>query len=270
MISLHSLRAFDAVARHLSFSLAADELCVTQGAVSHQVTSLERCLGTILFERVKSKVHLTSKGVKLHAIVNDPLRRIRTGLRTFGPDGNDRTLKIKVPPTLGIRWFVPQLVKFHGTHPEIDVQITTSHQAVDFEHEDVDIAIHWGGGEWPGLSADFLIGEELIPVCSPELLKRTPINSLDDLNDHVLLQSMHRTNDWRIWKETIGGPDVTRRPSSSLASSSRSACSSTKTWRRNVLSHRSPTRRRANVPIISSTRRNVRTNERWRFFVPGC
>jgi LysR family transcriptional regulator, glycine cleavage system transcriptional activator len=208
MIPMNGLRTFDAVARHLSFSRAAIELCVTQGAVSRQISNLERCLGVKLFERVSRKVRLTSKGVKLHAVVGDPLRRIRAGLRTFGPDGDDLTLKIKVPPTLGIRWFVPRLVKFHGTHPEIDVQITTSHQTVDFEHEDVDIAIYWGDGDWQGLSADFLIGEELIPVCSPELLKKIPIDSPDDLKNHVLLQSMHRSDDWSIWKEAMGGLDV--------------------------------------------------------------
>jgi LysR family glycine cleavage system transcriptional activator len=206
--TMNGLRAFDAVARHLSFSRAATELYVTQGAVSRQITNLEHCLGVKLFERASRKVGLTSKGIALHAIVGDPLRRIRVGLRTFDPDGNDLTLKIKVPPTLGIRWFVPRLVKFHGVHPEIDVQITTSHQFVDFENEDVDIAIHWGTGEWEGLNADFLIGEELIPVCSPELLKNIPINSPDDLKGHVLLQSMHRTDDWSIWKESIGCDDV--------------------------------------------------------------
>jgi LysR family transcriptional regulator, glycine cleavage system transcriptional activator len=208
MIPMNAIRAFDAVARHLSFSRAATELCVTQGAVSRQIANLERCLGVILFERASRKVRLTSKGAKLHAIVGDPLRRIRAGLRTYGPNGDDQTLKIKVPPTLGIRWFVPRLVKFHGAYPEIDVQITTSHQVVDFEHEDVDIAIHWGDGEWSGLSADFLIGEELIPVCSPELLNSIPINSPSDLHNHVLLQSMNRTDDWRIWREAMGEPEV--------------------------------------------------------------
>lgn len=208
MVPMNGLRAFDAVARHLSFSRAATELCVTQGAISRQIGNLERCLGVILFERVSRKVRLTSKGAKLHAIVGDPLRRIRAGLRTYGPDGDDQTLKIKVPPTLGIRWFVPRLVKFHGAYPEIDVQITTSHHVVDFENEDVDIAIHWGSGEWPGLCADFVIGEELIPVCSPELLKDLPISAPDDLQKHVLLQSMNRTDDWRIWREAMGEREV--------------------------------------------------------------
>ena len=203
MIPMNGLRTFDAVARHLSFSRAAIELCVTQGAVSRQISNLERCLDVTLFQRANRKVRLTSKGMKLHAIIGDPLRRIRLGLRSFGPENDDLTLKVKVPPTLGIRWFVPRLVKFHGEHPEIDVQITTSHQIVDFEHEDVDVAIHWGDGEWEGLSADYLIGEDLIPVCSPELLKKSPIHSYKDLKDHILLRSMHRTDDWQIWREAM-------------------------------------------------------------------
>jgi LysR family glycine cleavage system transcriptional activator len=208
MIPMNGLRAFDAVARHLSFSRAADELCVTQGAVSRQVANLEHCLGVTLFARVSRSVRLTAKGVQLHAIVADPLRRIRAGMTTFHPEADDLTLKVKVPPTFGIRWFVPRLGSFHGAHPEIDVQITTSHQAVDFENEDVDVAIYWGDGNWEGLDADFLVGEDLLPVCSPELLAESPITSPADLKNHVLLRSLHRTDDWLIWRNAVGLPEI--------------------------------------------------------------
>lgn len=209
---MNGLRAFDAVARHLSFSRAASELCVTQGAVSRQIANLESYLGLTLFRRANRQVYLTHKGLKLYAAVGDAFQRIRDGMQDISQDADDRTLRIKVPPTFAVRWFVPRLAQFHGRHPEIEVQITTSHQTVDFDREDVDVAVYWGLGKWKGLAVDFLIGETLLPVCSPELMKEKPIRDPRDLAEHVLLHSMHRTDDWRIWMEATGteGIDWTR------------------------------------------------------------
>jgi LysR family glycine cleavage system transcriptional activator len=209
---LNSLRAFDVAARHCNFSRAAVELRVTQGAVSRHVAKLETELGSRLFRRRGRRLELTAEGARLHAFVRDAFERISEGVNLFARRTEELLLKIKVPPTLGIRWFVPRLVQFHALHPEIDVQITTSHQPVDFDQEDVDVAIHWGSGDWRGLSADFLIGEELTPVCSPEILIDKPLREPADLSEHVLLHSMNRTNDWRTWLEAAGvhGVDWTR------------------------------------------------------------
>jgi LysR family transcriptional regulator, glycine cleavage system transcriptional activator len=205
---MNSLRAFEVAARHRNFSRAAVELCVTQGAVSKQVAKLEESLGVLLFRRRGREVRLTSEGARFYVFVHQAFERIGEGVDLFARRSNRSMLKIKVPPTLGVRWFVPRLVHFHGRHPEMDVQITTSHQPVDFEQEDVDVAIHWGLGDWEGLAADFLIGEELTPVCSPARLQGKPLRRVADLSEHVLLHSMNRTNDWRIWLQAAGARDI--------------------------------------------------------------
>lgn len=203
MVPMNGLRTFDAVARHLSFSRAANELCVTQGAVSRQIANLENVLGVSLFLRTNRQVRLTPKGLQLHSAIGEPFQRIREGVSALNTRTDDLILKVNVPPTLGIRWLVPQLANFHGVHPEIDVQLTTSHHTVDFNAEDVDVAIYWGDGNWKGVTVDFLIGETLIPVCSPQLLAENPIRTPEDLNRHVLLHSMNRTDDWLIWKQAM-------------------------------------------------------------------
>jgi LysR family transcriptional regulator, glycine cleavage system transcriptional activator len=205
---LNALRAFEAAARRLSFSRAAIELCVTQGAISRQIANLESELGVRLFRRRGRSLELTTDGGRFFAIIHEAFNKIDDALKLFSDPQKDTLLRVKVPPTLGIRWFVPLLVQFHGLHPEIDVQITTSHQPVDFVTEDIDAAIHWGSGSWPGLQTDFLIGEELTPVCSPQLIKDKPLREPRDLSRHILLRSMHRTDDWRIWLDAAGERDV--------------------------------------------------------------
>jgi LysR family transcriptional regulator, glycine cleavage system transcriptional activator len=205
---MNSLRAFEAAARHRNFSRAAEELCVTQGAISKQVARLQDDLGVTLFRREGRQLTLTLEGARFYALVHEAFERIGEGVDLFARRPQRGVLKIKVPPTLGVRWFIPRLVHFHGRHPEMDVQITTSHQPVEFEQEDVDVAIHWGLGDWDGLSADFLIDEQLTPVCSPALLATKPLRYASDLAGYTLLHSMNRTNDWRIWLEAAGAPDV--------------------------------------------------------------
>jgi LysR family glycine cleavage system transcriptional activator len=209
---LNSLRAFDVAARHRNFSRAAIELRVTQGAVSRHVAKLETALGSRLFRRRGRQLELTAEGAQLHTFVREAFERINEGVDLLSRAPGELILKIKVPPTLGIRWLIPRLVQFHALHPEIDVQITTSHQPVDFDQEDVDVAVHWGSGDWKGLTADFLLGEELTPVCSPDILIDKPLREPADLSEQVLLQSMNRTNDWRIWLEAadVEGVDWTR------------------------------------------------------------
>lgn len=205
---MNGLRAFEATARRLSFSRAAEELCVTQSAISRQIAKLENHLGASLFSRKYRRIRLTPKGMRFYASVRDAFQRIEDGVELLKPDSANSVLKIKVPPTLGVRWLIPRLVQFHGRHREIDVQITTSHHPVDFDLEDVDVAVHWGLGHWDGLLAHFLIGEELTPACSPALLRKAPLRVPNDLVHHVLLHSMHRTNDWQRWLEAAGAPKV--------------------------------------------------------------
>jgi LysR family transcriptional regulator, glycine cleavage system transcriptional activator len=205
---LNSLRAFEAAARHLSFTKASDELCVTQGAVSRHIAGLERELGTPLFVRRHRAVELTVKGSAFFHALRDAFDRIEEASRQAQPT-HARTLRIKLPPTFAIRWVVPRLARLHALDRTIDVQITTSHARVDFEREDVDVAIHSGREPPPGGVARRLFGETLFPVCSPALLAgarvlRTPA----DLAGHVLLCSLHRPDDWPTWIAAAGIPGV--------------------------------------------------------------
>ena len=202
---LAALRAFDAAARNGSFTRAAKELRVTQSAISRQIARLEVDLGVSLFWRRNRSVGLTTEGLAYFNVVRRAFDQIHDATVQFTSVADDRTLRIKVPPTFAIRWLVPRLVRFHARHPQVDVQITTSHHPPDFERENVDAAIVWSIGAGPGWHADRLIGDVLLPACSPKLLRGAhPIRLPGDLAHHTLLHSVQRSDDWRLWLEPAG------------------------------------------------------------------
>jgi LysR family transcriptional regulator, glycine cleavage system transcriptional activator len=197
---LKALRAFEAAARNGSLTRAARELLVTQGAVSRHVSQLERWLGVTLFVRTRRGAELTQEGTAYFRGIRPAFQEIELHTRRLlkKPDAN--LLRLKLPPTFAIRWLVPRLARFHAQNRHIDVQITTSHQPVDFEREDVDVAIHSGPAPLTGVTCQRLFGEVLLPVCSPSLFKTYPRpKQPSDLVHHVLLCSMHRPNDWPDW-----------------------------------------------------------------------
>ena len=197
---LNALRAFEAVSRLASFTKAADELCVTQGAVSRQIANLEAWLGLKLFSRGRHTIELTSQGQSYFAAMRDIFDEIDRSTRQLMPRKDDRLLRIKLPPTFAIRWLMPRLARFHAKHPDTEVQITTSHQRVNYKTEDIDISIHSEPAppQLPGFK--LLFEETLIPVCSPGLLKGSkPLNRPDDLSFHDRLCSMNRPHDWSTW-----------------------------------------------------------------------
>jgi len=202
---LNAVRAFEAAARHLSFTKASRELFVTQGAVSRHVAALETELETRLFERRHRAVELTPKGAAYYRAVRDAFDRLHDATRQVAAVPDARTLRIKLPPTIAIRWVVPRLARFHALDSTIDVQITTSHSTVDFEREDVDVAIHSGPTPPTGVTAKRLFGETLLPVCNPALLAGKPaLRKPADLARHVLLCSLHRPDDWPLWLAAAG------------------------------------------------------------------
>ena len=197
---LNSIRAFEAAARHLSFTKASAELFVTQGAISRHIASLETELATRLFERRHRAVELTPKGAVYFRAVRDALDRLDDATKQVFAAPDALTLRIKLPPTFAIRWIVPRLARFHALDRSIDVQITTSHNTVDFNREEVDVAIHSGNEPPPGVAARRLFGETLLPVCSPALLAtKRRLEKPADLAHHVLLCSLHRPDDWPRW-----------------------------------------------------------------------
>jgi len=164
--SLDALRVFEVAARHSSFSRAADELHVTHGAVSHRIRSLEDHLRVRLFERRGNSMLLTGEGHQLLASVNVAIDEIARGVERL--HGNNSTdLTVSLLPVMAARWLIPRLSRFHDRFPDIDINIRTSLTLANFNSDGVDLAIRYGAGQWPGLTAVKLADEELFPVCSP-------------------------------------------------------------------------------------------------------
>ncbi|MBI5263468.1 MAG: transcriptional regulator GcvA [Bradyrhizobium sp.] len=211
--SLNGLRAFEAAARHLSFTQAAAELNVTQTAISHQIRRLEEELGLRLFVRQNRSLSLTAEAREylpgVRAAFND--LKLATDRLLRRDDGH--VLTVSTLASLAAKWLLPRLADFQESHPGIDVRIATSTSLVDFERDKVDAAIRYGRGQWPGVRADWLMADELFPVCSPALLTGDkPLRSPEDLKDHVLLHAING-DDWRLWLTAAGLPtDISKQP----------------------------------------------------------
>ena len=206
---LNALRAFEAAARLGTFTKAAQELCVTQGAVSRHVATLEGWLRVQLFERGARGIRLTQPGQAFSRSAGAAFDQVDYATRQIESTVDRKRLRIKLPPTFAIRWLVPRLARFHARHPTLDVQITTSHQRADFLHEDVDVSIHSERTPPAGPGYRRLFGETLLPVCSPALLESgPPLSGPDDLKQHVLLCSMNRPNDWPEWLAAAGASHI--------------------------------------------------------------
>ena len=206
---LNSLRAFEAAARRGSFTGAAQELGVTQSAISRHVLQLEASVGSVLCARMRRGIELTAEGAAYAAVLRTAFDQIEQQTRRLTSKPSANTLRLKLPPTFAIRWLVPRLARFHAVNRQIDVQITTSHQNVEFGREDIDVCIHWGPQPLPGTQCRPLFGEILLPVCSPALLTRSQRPEQPaDLARHVLLCSMHRPDDWPIWLAEAGVADI--------------------------------------------------------------
>ncbi len=202
---LNALRAFEAAARCGNFTRAAHELCVTQGAVSRHIATLESWLAVQLFERGRHGIRLTPAGQRYHASMRVAFDQIELGTRQLQHSPDEWLLRVKLPPTFAIRWLIPRLARFHARHPRIDVQITTSHKPTDFERDDVDVSIHSEPAPPEGPGYRLLFRETLLPVCAPALLQRDPpLAQPADLAQHALLSSLNRPQDWPAWLEAAG------------------------------------------------------------------
>lgn len=213
--SLNGLRAFEAAARHLSFTNAASELNVTQTAISHQIKRLEEELGLKLFIRQNRALALTPQGHDYLPGVRAAFNDLRLATDRLKRRDNDHVLTVSTLASMASKWLLPRISAFQRAHPDIDVRITTSTSMVDFKSGDVDAAIRYGRGQWPGLRADWLTADDLFPVCSPAL--RTGKNALlkpQDLADYTLLHSSGGyDDDWRLWLTAAGLPaDISKQP----------------------------------------------------------
>jgi LysR family glycine cleavage system transcriptional activator len=213
--SLNGLRAFESAARHLSFTRAADELNVTQTAISHQIKRLEEELGLRLFERRNRGLALTPKALEYLPGIRAAFQDLRLATDRLLRKDEENVLTVSTLASLAAKWLLPRLTTFQEAHPNIDVRITTSAEMVDFRKGDVDAAIRYGRGQWPGLHADWLLAEQIFPVCSPSLMMgERPLRRPDDLANHVLLHtSGPLADDWRLWLTAAGvSPHVSRQP----------------------------------------------------------
>lgn len=196
---LNALRAFEAAARHLSFTRAADELGVTQAAISHQVKALEERLEVRLFERHGRGLWLTEEGEIYLPFLRQAFDLIADGTDLIRSHDAHGPLAVTMLPTFAVRWFIPRLSGFQKRHPDIEVRIATSERNVDFAREDVDCGIRYGKGEWPGLEAVKLFEDRYIAVCSPELMTgKHPLRKPEDLKHHTLIHDQE-DEDWRFW-----------------------------------------------------------------------
>ena len=217
---LNALRAFEAAARQLSFTKAADELFVTQAAISHQVKTLEEHLGMPLFYRYNRRLELTDAGRSYLPPLREAFDQIDRATKRLAPRGEDRGLKISVLNSFAQKWLMPRLASFQARNPDVDVLLSANDAMVDLVSEDYDIALRYGFGRYPGLQSDLLMVDKVFPVCSPRLLEaEQPLRGPEDLCHHTLLHdNMGRQNEdmqeWGHWLQMAGvqGVDHTRGP----------------------------------------------------------
>src|SRR5712672_3302526 len=210
---LNALRAFEAAARSESFTRAAEELCVTQGAVSHQVKALEATLGIKLFNRERQRLVITDAGREYLAVVRDALDRIAVGTERLVQRQSSGVLTVSTSPDFAAKWLVNRLGRFAEAHPDIDLRVSATMHHVDFAREEVDLAVRHGDGDWPGLHVERLSAEQLFAVCSPKLLGGRRLAKAADVLQFPLLH-LDTQGAWSRWLDAagLGDADVSHGP----------------------------------------------------------
>ncbi|AKZ63157.1 LysR family transcriptional regulator [Herbaspirillum hiltneri N3] len=214
---LNALRAFEAAARHQSFSAAAEELHVTPAAVGQLVRTLEDWLGTPLFHRGTSgRARLISTEAAERALpdIRAGLDRLSLGLERLKEGSANGVLTVTVSPAFAAKWLLPRMERFQSAWPDTDVRLDTSLKPVDFIAQRIDIGVRYGTGQWPGLVGVKLMDEEVYPVCSPELLqKKKRLRKPEDLAQETLIHDLSMDGHgafptWHAWLKKAGATDV--------------------------------------------------------------
>ncbi len=203
--SLAALVAFEASARLGSFTRAAEELNLTQGAISRQIKLLEDQLGITLFERVRQRIIITEAGAYYAGEIRQTLDRFAAATAqaiSFRTAGG--ILRLGLLPTFGTKWLIPRLPDFFSRHRGVTINFSSHIRQVDFQRDFLDAAVHFGEPEWPGVVLHRLFGEELIPVASPKLIKRDKIKKPEDLKQGTLLVQATRPEAWTSWFARVG------------------------------------------------------------------
>jgi len=221
MPALDLLVGFEAAARHLSFTKAGEELYLTQSAVSRQIKDLEDQLGVPLFQRRHRALSLTEAGQQFYAVAAQVITTMRAATeRLRSQAGKRRPLSVTTTASFAALWLIPRLAGFTRDHPQVDVRITAETKVQDLERDGLDLAIRHGPAALAGPNAIRLFGEQVFPVCSPKLLKKTPLKKPEDLKNHVLLQYhdpdvRHPWLHWNTWLEVARVADL--RPAGRLS-----------------------------------------------------
>ncbi|NNM74153.1 LysR substrate-binding domain-containing protein [Enterovirga aerilata] len=202
---LNPLRVFEVAARLGSFTRAAQELSVTQPAISRQIATLENYLRVRLFMRGRQQVALTPEGERYYEQVAPALAAIAAASSDLRAREQEQPLRVRVYPTFAAKWLIPRMGSLSAAHPRLKIKLISAVAPVNFGRDDVDVAIQLGRHEGPGIRCQHLFTDVLQPVCSPELLKRgPPLDRVSDLAAHRLLHSKYRMTDWAYWLEANG------------------------------------------------------------------
>ncbi len=216
-LPLNALRAFEAAARHLSFSKAAEELHVTPAAISHQIKGLEERWECQLFIRSNRNLALSDAGRLILPDVSEGFAALDRAMARLETEEDPHALVLTASPSVAAKWLLPRLSGFQDSHPEIDVHISANNQVVDFTKDRVDVALRYGRGPYPGLHAEVLLEGDLFPACSPALMTGDhPLHEPGDLKHHTLLHDDSwavggPTLDWEMWLRAAGVSDVDAR-----------------------------------------------------------
>ena len=203
--SIEALIAFEAAARHQSFTRSADELALTQSAVGRQIACLEEYLGVPRFNRIKKRLTLTDAGQMYAKQVREHLERIeRDTLATMASRGAGGMLELAVIPTFATRWLIPRLPEFYARHGHVTLNLSTRAEPFLFTGTPFDAAIHFGGSVWPGAIARYLFGEEITPVCSPRILDGRTSLQPAEMTRYTLLHQSARAEAWGHWFAQAG------------------------------------------------------------------
>jgi LysR family transcriptional regulator, glycine cleavage system transcriptional activator len=212
--SLDTLRVFAVAARHMSFTKAADELHLTQSAVSHRVRGLEEELGIFLFDRLPRRLELTRAGEALAQRVDQAVADIARTIANLDLEDDASQLTITMLPSVASRWLVPRLPHFHALHPDIELQLIADPRLLDLRAARIDLAIRFGRGTYPGYAVSMLMPDRVFPVCSPRLIaQRGPVATVEELLDLPLLHDSSTEgdgsgSDWRSWLAHVGWHDA--------------------------------------------------------------
>lgn len=205
---LNALRAFEATARHLSVKNAADELCVTPGAVSQMLKALELHLGVKLFRRVNRGIFLTDAGQGFLPPVRNAFRQIAEASRRVTVSADAGVLTVSVTPFFAAAWLVPRLKDFQDAHPDIDLQVVTSNALVDFSRDGVDLAVRHGLGRYPGLCSERVVAVEIVPVAAPTLVaKLGKPTSAAEMTRWPHVHDAERKG-WHLWFQAQGIDEI--------------------------------------------------------------